>query len=281
MEERRYIKPRTNIILNIIAVIVGAIFLFPLYWVIISSFKSDAEIFRNPPTFFPEQLTLSAYAAQITGEYSIFKGFFNSCFISFSVLVITLLFAVPSAYGLARYRIKGKKLFIQSFLITQMLPATLLLTPMFIIFGRFRILNTYLSPILADCTISIPFVVIILRTYFLSIPKELEDSARVDGCNTFQAFIRIILPVSYPGIIMAAVFSFLFAWGDLIFALTFMNEQSMRPMTAGIYNFMGQYGLAWNKIMAFGTLTIIPVVAIFIFMQKYIIGGLASGAVKE
>ncbi|NRT94026.1 carbohydrate ABC transporter permease [Clostridium beijerinckii] len=213
MEERRYIKPRTNIILNIIAVIVGAIFLFPLYWVIISSFKSDAEIFRNPPTFFPEQLTLSAYAAQITGEYSIFKGFFNSCFISFSVLVITLLFAVPSAYGLARYRIKGKKLFIQSFLITQMLPATLLLTPMFIIFGRFRILNTYLSPILADCTISIPFVVIILRTYFLSIPKELEDSARVDGCNTFQAFIRIILPVSYPGIIMAAVFSFLFAWG--------------------------------------------------------------------
>ena len=272
MEERRYIKPRANIILNIISVIIGAIFLFPLYWVIISSLKSDAEIFRNPPTFFPDQLTLSAYADQITGEYSIFNGFFNSCLIGFSVLIITLIFAVPSAYGLARYRIKGKKLFIQSFLITQMLPATLLLTPMFIIFGKVRILNTYLSPILADCTISIPFVVIILRTYFLSIPKELEDSAKVDGCNTFQAFVKIIIPVAYPGIIMAAVFSFLFAWGDLIYALTFMNEQSMRPMTAGIYNFMGQYGVSWNKIMAFGTLTILPVVAIFIFMQKNIIG---------
>lgn len=122
---------------------------------------------------------------------------------------------------------------------------------------------------------------LILRTYFLGLPKELEDSAKIDGCNTLTAFIRIMLPISYPGIIMTAAFSFLFAWGDLAYSLTFITTPAKRTMTAGIYYFMGKYGMEWNKIMAFGVILVLPVVLIFIFLQKYIIGGLTSGAVKE
>lgn len=281
MEGEVTLKKHTNIVLNIVSIVIAVAFLFPLYWVVISSLKGDAEIFKNPPTFFPETISFSAYIAQFSSEYSIFRGFFNSCIIAFSTMCIVVLLAIPAAYGLARYKIKGKKVFVHAFLVTQMLPATLLLTPMFILYGKMHILNTYIAPIISDATISIPFIVLILRTYFLSIPKDIEESAKIDGCTTIQAFIKIIIPISYPGIIMGAVFSFLYAWGDLAYSLTFLNKQAMRPMTSGIYNFMGEYGTQWNQVMAFGTITIIPVTLIFIFLQKYIVGGLTSGAVKE
>jgi multiple sugar transport system permease protein len=190
------------------------------------------------------------------------------------------LLAIPGAYGLARFKLKGSKLFILLFLVTQMLPSTLLLTPLFLTFNKLGLIDTYLAPILADMTIGIPFVILILRTYFLALPKELEDSAKIDGCNAFTSFIRIMLPISYPGIIMCAVFSFLFAWGDLAYSLTFIESENMRSLTAGIYNFIGKYGIQWNCIMAYGTVITLPVLAIFIFLQKYIVSGLTNGAVK-
>jgi ABC-type sugar transport system, permease component len=166
------------------------------------------------------------------------------------------------------------------FLVTQMLPATLILTPLYLIFNKLNLIDTYFAPILADMTIGIPFVILILRTYFLSLPKELEDSAKIDGCNTFTSFLKIMLPISTPGVIMCAVFSFLFAWGDLAYSLTFVSSESMRSMTAGIYNFIGKYGIQWNCIMAYGTVITIPVIIIFVFLQKYIVSGLTTGAVK-
>ncbi len=140
-------------------------------------------------------------------------------------MVVAMAFAVPAAYGLARYRLRGSRVMIFTFLITQMLPATLLLTPMYLTYAKVGILNTHLAPILSDCTISIPFVVLILRTYFLGLPKGVEDAAKIDGCNVLQAFLRIILPMSSPGLIMAGAFSFLFAWNDLIYAMTFMTKK--------------------------------------------------------
>jgi ABC transporter, permease protein len=161
------------------------------------------------------------------------------------------------------------------------MPATLLLTPMFILFKFIGINNTFLAPIIANCTIAIPFSVMMLRPYFLSLPKDIEEAAIIDGCNTWTAFLKIMLPLSFPGIIMSSIFSFLFAWGDLIFSLTFLSDGTMRPITVGIYNFVGKYGIQWNKIMAFGVVVMIPVILIFVFLQKYIIGGLTQGAVKE
>lgn len=275
-------EKKNQIILNLIAIFIAILFLFPLYWIVISSLKPEVEIFQLHPTLWPKNLTFDAYIAQfVGGEYNILKGFKNSLIVAIPTMVISICLSVPAAYGLARFNIIGKKAFIHSFLLTQLMPATLLLTPMFILFKGMGITNTFWAPIIANCTTAIPFSVMLLRTYFLTMPKDLEDAAKIDGCNTFTSFVRVILPIAYPGVIMVATFSFLFGWGDLVYSLTFISEASMRPITAGIYNFIGKYGVQWNKIMAFGTVVIIPVVLIFIFLQKYIIGGLTNGAVKE
>lgn len=265
---------------NMMAVIIALIFLFPLYWMLSCSFKPEGEIFRTPPTLFPSRFYLTAYILQLSSDYNMFRSFANSCIISLSSMAISLILSTSAAYGLARFNFRGKKFLILSFLITQMLPVTLILTPLFITFNKMHILNTHLGPIFADATIAIPFSVLMLRTYFLSIPKELDDSARVDGRNAFTAFWKIMLPIAYPGVVVIAIFSFLFGWGDLIFARTFMNDQALMPATAGIYNFVGRYGISWNMVMAFGVVTVFPVMILFIFMQKYIISGLTSGSVK-
>jgi multiple sugar transport system permease protein len=279
-------KKRTyrKIILNVVAIIVAIIMLFPVYWMIISSFKPNAEIFAAVPTFFPHTFTFDAYTSQVgasanTGS-NIYRSFINSVIIAVSAMFLSCVLAIPASYGLARFRIKGSRTFILLFLITQMLPATLTLTPLYLIYNRLGMIDTYFAPMLSDMTIGIPFVILILRPYFLSLPKELEDSAKIDGCTTFTAFTRIMLPISYPGVITCAVFSFLFAWGDLAYSLTFVTSENMRSMTAGIYNFIGKYGIQWNCIMAYGTVITLPVLIIFIFLQKYIVSGLTSGAVK-
>lgn len=274
------ISRKKNITFNVIGLIVAAILLFPVYWLFISSFKSNAEIFAAVPTYWPRHFTLEAYVSQVAGGSNIFRSFLNSAIIALTTMILACLLAVPAAYGLARFKVKGGRLIIMVFLVTQMLPVTLTLTPLFLIFKNIHALDTYLAPILADMTIGIPFVILILRTYFLSLPKELEESAKIDGCNTFTAFLKIMLPISYPGLIMTAVFSFLFAWGDLAYSLTFVSSENMRTMTAGIYNFIGKYGIQWNCIMAYGTVITIPVLLIFIFLQKYVVSGLVSGAVK-
>ncbi len=280
MNEKK-ITGKKNVLLSFISVVLLIILLFPLFWIIMTSLKTEQEIFRNPPTIFPEVLNLESYAAQLqSGDFNMFQSFGNSLFISLSCMVIAVLLAVPASYGIARYHFKGKKLIVLGFLITQMLPVSVILTPMFIIFRNMNLLNNPLSAILADATIGIPFSVLILRNYFASIPKELEEAAYIDGCNRFTAFIRILVPIARPGVIVCAVFSFLYAWGDLAYGMTFIQDQKMRPITAGIFNFMGQYGTKWSYLTAFAVVTIIPVALIFIFMQKYIISGMTNGAVK-
>lgn len=280
MDERK-ITGKKNIGMSIISVLIMGVLLFPLYWIIVTSLKTEQEIFQVPPTLFPQVLNFKSYQAQLgSGDFNMFRSFGNSLMISVSCMVIAVILAVPASYGLARYRFKGKKIVVLSFLITQMLPVSVILTPMFIIFKNMNLLNHYMSAILADATIGIPFSVLILQNYFASIPRELEEAAYIDGCNRFTAFFRVLIPIAKPGVIVCAVFSFLYAWGDLAYGMTFIQDQKMRPITAGIFNFMGQYGTKWSYLTAFAVVTIIPVALIFIFMQKYIIAGMTSGAVK-
>jgi multiple sugar transport system permease protein len=267
-------------LLNLTAILICIFFLFPIFWLVSNSLKLDSEVFKSPPTLFPDTLYFDSYIAQFNPRYNTLIAFRNSMIISLCSMFISIALSTPAAYGLARYKLKGRRLIILTFLITQMLPATLILTPLFIMFNKMNILNNLISPIIADATLGIPFSILILRTFFLGIPKELDESAKVDGCNSFMSFFRIILPITFPGLMVVSIFSFLFAWGDLIFSLTFLNSQILRPLTAGIYNFISYYGLQWNKIMAYGMITIIPVLLIFIFMQKHIISGLTAGAVK-
>lgn len=281
MDEEKRLTRKKNILLSVVSVVILCILLFPLYWALITSLKTEQEIFQNPPTFYPHILNSKSYAAQVeTGDFNMFRSFANSFLISVGATVIAVLLAVPASYGIAKYHFKGRKIMLLSFLVTQMLPVSVLLTPMFIMFKNMHVYNTWVAAVLADATIGIPFSVLILKNYFSSIPKDLEEAAYLDGCNKFTAFIRILIPIAKPGVMVCAIFSFLYAWGDLAYGMTFILDQEKRPITAGIFNFMGQYGTKWSYLTAFAVVTIIPVALIFIFMQKYIVSGMTSGAVK-
>lgn len=281
MDEEKRLTRKKNILLSVVSVVILCILLFPLYWALITSLKTEQEIFQNPPTFYPHVLNSKSYAAQVeTGDFNMFRSFANSFLISVWATVIAVLLAVPASYGIAKYHFKGRKIMLLSFLVTQMLPVSVLLTPMFIMFKNMHVYNTWVAAVLADATIGIPFSVLILKNYFSSIPKDLEEAAYLDGCNKFTAFIRILIPIAKPGVMVCAIFSFLYAWGDLAYGMTFILDQEKRPITAGIFNFMGQYGTKWSYLTAFSVVTIIPVALIFIFMQKYIVSGMTSGAVK-
>ena len=271
---------KNKIGLLVIGAIIFAIFIFPLYWMLVTALKTQVEIFQIPTPLWPKDITFEAFAKQLEASSDTLRGFKNSMIISLGAMAISTLLAIPASYGLARFNFKGKKVIIMLFLITQMLPSKLVLTSLYIMFSKAGLLNNYWAPILADATLGIPFSVIILRTYFLSIPKELDEAAKIDGCVHLQEFFRIMLPIAKPGVVVAVVFSFVYAWGDLIYGITFMTDPTMRPITSSIYNYVQQYQTLWNSTMAFGIIAIFPVVLIFIFMQKYIVSGLTAGAVK-
>ena len=271
---------RSKVLLFLAGGIVFLIFIFPLYWMLVTALKTQVEIFSIPTPLWPENLTFDAFAKQLSASGDTLRGFKNSLIISCGATVISTVLTIPASYGLARFRFGARKALVLFFLITQMLPSTLVLTSLYIMFSKLGLLNTYMAPILADATLGIPFSIIILRTYFVSIPKELDEAAKIDGCSHLSAFVKIMLPIAKPGIVVAAVFSFVYAWGDLIYGITFITNPNMRPITSSIYNYVQQYQTLWNSTMAFGIIAITPVVLIFIFMQKYIVSGLTNGAVK-
>ncbi len=281
MDEEKKIQGKKNIALSVVAILLLCVLLFPVFWIVVTSLKTEQEIFQIPPTIIPEKLNLKTYAAQVeNGDFNMFRSFGNSFLISIGATLISVILSVPASYGIAKYKFKGRKIMLLGFLVTQMLPVAVLLTPMFILFKGMHIYNTPAAAVIADATIGIPFSILILKNYFASIPRELEEAAYIDGCNHFTAFIRVLIPIAKPGVMVCAIFSFLYAWGDLAYGMTFIIDQQKRPITAGIFNFMGQYGTKWSYLTAFAVVTIIPVALIFIFMQKYIISGMTSGAVK-
>ena len=270
-----------SIILSLVGILFFITMLFPLYWIIIPSFKFESDVFLNPPQIIPSRLTLEAYIAQLTSPvFDILNGVKNSFLIAISSMFISAGLSIPAAYGLARFRVKGKRLVLLLFMISQMLPQIATLVPNFIIFQKLGIYNTYLAPIFADATLGIPFCILMMRTYFLSVPKEIDEAARIDGCNSIQSFIRIVMPMCSGGVVVAFEFSFLFSYSDLVYSLTYINDSSKWPVTVGIYNAIGRYGTAWSQAMAFGTIVALPIIILFIVMQKYIVEGLTAGSVK-
>lgn len=273
-------EKRNNFLLCILAVLVAIIFLFPLYWLITMSFKTDAESFGKVVTYYPHNFTVEPWVKNFT-DPDFLSSLKNSFIIAVLSMILSMGFGVCSAYGMGKYSVPGHKGFLLTFLVTQMLPASLMLTPMYLIFSKLHLLNTYFGPALAISSGTIPFIVVTLRPYFKGIPTGLDDAARIDGCNVIQSFLLIMIPVIKTGIITVLVISFLNGWNDLAYSMTFNVQADMRPLTANIYKFQSKYGTKWNCIMAYGTILVLPVITIFIFLQKYIVGGLTAGSVKE
>jgi multiple sugar transport system permease protein len=269
-----------QIALLVVSLVIVLIFLFPFYWMLITSIKPPSETVTSPPIFIPRNPTLDAYYA-VFAKWSMAKYLLNSFIIAFPTMVITIALGVLAAYGLARFQIKGLRIFLLVLLGSMLLPDVSLVLPLFIIFSRIGLLDKFPGVILADVMLQLPFVILILRPYFSKIPKSLEEAARIDGCSFMGAMLRIVLPLALPGIITAAILTFLFTWGEFVFALTFLSRNELQPITVGIYNTIGQYGIRYNLLMASSMVAIVPVVLIFIFFQKYIRGGLIVGGLKD
>lgn len=279
---RRTVKQIKKYSCTVVAVLFTLVYLFPLYWMVITSFKSKEEIFSRIPTFWPKSLSMDAYITQFTVHdgISMFSYLKNSMVIAVGATLISTALAMFAAYGLARYRMKRKRILILILTVTQMLPMVMFLAPMLQTFNHLGITGSYASVILFDALFSIPMSIIILRPYFAAIPRELEEASIVDGCNRFNCFFKVILPNAYPGIFACASFAFMSAWGDLMASMTFLSDGEKLPMTVMMYKSIGRYGINWNSLMATATMVIIPIVILFLVMRKSLVSGLTSGSVK-
>ena len=274
------LSKKKRILYAVIAVIIAVLFLFPIYWLVQLSFKPDMEAFGKVLTYYPHTFTFYPWMENL--DDPVFMTSLKNSFINaFLTMGITLLLGVPAAYGMGRYKVRGITLFLLVFLISQMLPASLTLTPLYLIFNRVGLLGNHAASPIAIAASSIPFAVVTLRPFFKSVPVTLDEAARLDGCGPVRAFFYVMIPAVKTGIITIIVISFLNGWNDLVYSMTFNVGADMRPLTANIYKFQSAYGTKWNCIMAYGTILVLPVIILFIFMQKYIVGGLTAGAVKE
>jgi multiple sugar transport system permease protein len=268
-------------LLSPLGVALTCVYLFPIYWMVITAFKRPADMFAIPPDIVPAPPTLQGFNDAVIGNEAVFQGIVNSLVIASGSLVITLALGAPAAYGLARLRLRFTGLIILVMLAAQMLPTINLALPMFAIFSRLRLVDTYFALIVANVSLTLPFAIIIMRPYFLSVPSELIEAAMIDGCSPFGAFRRIVLPLVRPGVVVAGALTFLTAWGEFVFGLTLATSDGMQPITVVLNRFIAQYGTRWNELMAVSTIIALPIVLTFLFAQKHLVEGLTAGATKE
>jgi len=263
-----------------VGVAVTAVYLLPVYWMLVTSFKQQADVFARPPALVPMPPTTSAYRNAVLGDPDIARGLLNTFVIATGTTLLTLVVAVPAAYALARLRVRWVTPALLLFLAVQMIPAVNLALPMFVLFGRVGLVNSYLGLIVANCSLSIPLAITIMRPYFLSVPGEVLEAARVDGCTTFGAFLRVALPVSVPGLITMSVVSFLGAWGEFVFGLALATGEELQPISVVIAKLTNAFGTRWNELMAVSAVVAVPVIVLFVLLQRYIVAGLTDGATK-
>lgn len=268
----------TKLRLTLLAFLLVLLIVIPFYFVIIGGFMSSEEIFHRPPYLLPPNPTLKYYTQALRELAPYIK---NSMLISFGVLLITLFIALPASFVMAKFNFLFKNFLYILYTFVQMLPVSSLVIPLFLIFNNLHLINNYLSAILGIGTITIPFSVIILTTYIREIPNEIIESAMIDGASLFRIFYSIILPLSKSSIASVTILIFIMAWSDFLVSLSFLKDKSLQPTSVGLYNYIGQFGVQWNKLMAGSTIYSLPVVILVIIAGRLIISGLVSGSLKE
>ncbi|MBI3514151.1 MAG: carbohydrate ABC transporter permease [Proteobacteria bacterium] len=256
-----------------------AIYLFPLYWMAISGFKTQAEIFADPPSFFPRAPTLDAFRYVVERE-NMGRYVWNSVAIAIPVMLVAVTLSAMGAYAMSRMRSRLVDAALIAVLLLQVLPEALLATPVFIIFKTMGLLNTHLAVVLATSARAVAFGLVILRPMFRQVPYELEEASYVDGCSEWQTFSRIVLPLMRVPLMVLAAITFAQAYGQFVYPLTLLNRQDLQPGTVGIYSFIGTEIADWHRVMAFAALFALPILLLFMLLQRQIVSGLTAGALK-
>jgi len=264
-----------------VGLVLGAAFAgLPVLWMLSSSFKSNTEIFQSPPQLITSAFSFDAYA-RIFADPEKVRFFINSYVVSGAVTILTLLIAIMAAYAFSRFEFRGKRIINIVIVSVQAVPPITLLIPYFGLMVTLGLYNTYPGLILTYMVFTLPYAIIMMTGYFNTLPRELDEAVRVDGAGSWTALWRILVPISVPGIVSVGVYTFMIAWNEYLFALTLTKTNDMRTVPIGIQLLMGQHSYEWNEMMAMSILGSIPVLALFLFFQRYFIGGLTSGSVKS
>ncbi len=252
---------------------------FPFLWMISTSFKPLNEIFVFPPYLVPKDATLANFERLF--EQTRFLTYFkNSVFVSFSTVVLTILIGSAGAYGLTRFRFGGREKIASLILFTYMFAPIMIVIPFYVLIKKIGLANTHIALILAYTAFCLPFSLWLLRAFFQSIPLTLEKAAMIDGAGRLQAVIYVVLPLALPGIIATAIFTFILAWNDYVFVRILITSDELKTLSVGIADLYNATVIDWGMIMAGSMLISVPVLAFFVFVQRYLIAGWGTGGIK-
>lgn len=273
----------SRVLVNGLAVLFSIVWIFPVYWMINTALKPRSEAMTATPIFFPRHLTLGNFEIAL-GQPAFLVDLRNSVTVVISALVIAMPLAFLAAAGLSRFAFRGRRFILVLILAVQMLPGTAVLIPLFLIFNRLNLLGTYPGLILAYVGSALPFSIWVLRGFFLSVPREIEEAARVDGAGTWRVLWHILFPLVSPGIIAASVFSFISSWNDYLVAYTFMKEQNRYTLPVWLASFEGNpamgTGSDYVSQMAASVVFSLPIVIFFLLVQRNLVTGMTAGAVR-
>ncbi|MEM9223848.1 MAG: carbohydrate ABC transporter permease [Pseudomonadota bacterium] len=256
----------------------------PMLWMLITSVKSQFAAIQYPPELIPANPTLEQYyrllspTSEVGGQF--LRYLWNSIVVSTLTTVLGVAVAVPAAYAFARFRFPGRNALFFSVLFRNMFPAVVFLMPLFIMMRWMGLVNTHASLVITYLTFGLPLSIWLLKGFYDNIPVELEQAARIDGCTRFQAFLLVVMPLSAPGIIATAIYSFITAWNEYVYALTFLNSDEKLTLPVGLQRFFTEYATNWPGLMAASFIMSVPVVVMFLILQKYFVRALTEGAVK-
>jgi multiple sugar transport system permease protein len=253
--------------------------IFPFVWQIITSLKPPDQLYKMPPDWISNRFYLGSYMSVFFKRP--FLGYLeNSFIVSTTTTLFCILIGSFCAYAIARLKFKGKRIILTLVLTVSMFPSVAILSPLFLILKDFKLLNTYSGLILPYTTFALPLTIWILTSFFREIPKELEESAQIDGCSRMKAFWKVIVPLAAPGVFTTAILVFIHAWNEFLFALSFMTADKMRTVPVGIAMFPGEHDVPWGDIAAASVVVTVPLIILVLIFQRRIIAGLTSGGVK-
>ncbi|MEU5721814.1 carbohydrate ABC transporter permease [Micromonospora sp. NPDC047738] len=276
---------RYRVFVHLAALATSVVILAPFVWLLYSSLVGQTDVVSRPMRWLPEHVTLDRYreifAGGGTGAGAAFRSaMVNSFLVAGGTVVISLAVGVLGGYALARLRFPLRRATLLSFLVTYMLPPIALIIPLYLLMSRFGLLDTRTGLIVVYCSLATPFALWNMSTFFGSLPVELEEAARVDGCSRLGALVRVMLPLSKPGILATALYAFLLCWDEFLYSLIFTSTSQAKTVPVAIAEFTGRNAVDFGLIAAGGVLAALPPVVLAVVFQRYLIGGLASGAVK-
>lgn len=264
-------------------IILSLFFIFPVYWALITSFKSSKEMALYPPTFFPNNIDLSAYKKIITYNDGLFVTmFYNSVLVTLSTALIVCIISTLAGYSFANFKFRGKEIIFVLILSTILIPFQGLLIPLFDLMASFGLTNTRIGLIIIYVTFQLPFGIFMMRNAFESLPTSLRESSFVDGASETRTVIKVLIPLTLPGLLTTIIYSIYNTWNDYLIALVFNTRGKVSLLTVGLQQLStGSFGTDWSSLMSGSVISFLPIVILYAFLQKYFIRGLVSSAVKE